>query len=1278
MTITRSTSHTPKKRSPKLNWSKNSQQIGTISFTLILAMVSVLTTTITRTALATSAGWYCDQYPCDPSCSTACDPQCDPQCKSYCFGPVPYDPCDPACGCDANCEDLDPDGNGLAVCVEPDIIFPGCEAIITVSASEDYDGPQYGRLDPRGSGGCFGGDPPFAGCFTEDWEFGCCCMPSSQGDCMPLSRGKCEPLNLCPGDQDQFNIWGEHFGHSTMEWDVWATLDCTDWSCENCFPHKVTVGHRVVAEADLDVGNKMRLPGCHHSEPDPEDEDDIPGTYIERNDDFDEGKDDEDWFDESPCSPAGSKITDDMKQFVMGIWPQTGAFCCVDCNGDTNHCGEHNVAAPHNELAEDMTITLSADSLGGNVRIYAISDDPNCDPCDPDCFEIIDSSDELADRYIHPDGDRSCWDFYVEGIDPGPVEVTMHAAILNSNCSMEDNVLFTVVQADLDIDSDNDNGTNPPERNYEEDKIEEDANHYGKLIAVNDDDDDGDGIIDLDDDDVDATEDDIVQLVMDVDPYSVWDEPRRWILSYDSSKIRLWSPYSAGDFKCPDPNTPGELIDCPDPATEKRFKDLGNCFLVESEQYFYVPDGGGSPSVPHTFYVEGIAAGQVDITFTVSGDGDGLFADDKVRLTVVKVDIDVDSDNDGDIDQADDLVEERFPGRHLWPNADDDDHDQSPGGDTPDFQQAGTVLNENDLAQIRLNLIVPSGFDEQVTLTWPADLVKVWNTATKGTLASGSWNASELPSLLWVEGLDQAGTAELQLSMSGWSDQIKITVFVVSTVIWETYTDLAQNTPIDQPTWGQGSIPPGSGWRIYPGKQNPNDQETDMRRRIVVRGVINPVPGPGESLEQGVRVFLKSWDVDDPSAEGNVVDNQPQGQQNMGPDNRGAPKAGTLFAEFVYTNGQGAYANIFEVTTQPGDNFVTTATSTPGIHGNYLEQEHVESGTAVVSIQKSDMLTVWRRLFVEVDSMNAVSTGGSSEYNYLTGSITNPRAAGGGTAWIEVDDFPGDFEEDDHFSDLGVPSNPGGRIYVYPPVNTVFWVYDTDANVGRDDLKIWPAPATPAVLDGLSYLLWDDDYSYTGTPPTITPKATLPAMPNASQLAQAYNRIYVEPNVLTNPTYYQTTLAFDRNIENSQSEVNARANANKNVPSSSALWAVHVTSAYQGPHAKDLDPGDEESDPGATYGMTAFYGGSTSGGALIFLETIRDKNDTGLEAWTVIHETGHQFLLEDGDGNVGNPDACDGDYIMTDQCNEGISGSNHFFSPYSSDRIRRISHPQPQ
>lgn len=65
-----------------------------------------------------------------------------------------------------------------------------------------------------------------------------------------------------------------------------------------------------------------------------------------------------------------------------------------------------------------------------------------------------------------------------------------------------DTVRFTIIQTDADVDSDNNNGTDAPDRNADEDSIEsqydyEEPTYPGKVLAVNDDDTDGDGIPDF-------------------------------------------------------------------------------------------------------------------------------------------------------------------------------------------------------------------------------------------------------------------------------------------------------------------------------------------------------------------------------------------------------------------------------------------------------------------------------------------------------------------------------------------------------------------------------------------------------------------------------------------------------------------------------------------------------------------------------------------------------------------------------------------------------------
>ena len=88
-------------------------------------------------------------------------------------------------------------------------------------------------------------------------------------------------------------------------------------------------------------------------------------------------------------------------------------------------------------------------------------------------------------------------------------------------------------------------------------------------------------------------------------------------------------------------------------------------------------------------------------------------------------------------------------------------------------------------------------------------------------------------------------------------------------------------------------------------------------------------------------------------------------------------------------------------------------------------------------------------------------------------------------------------------------------------------------------------------------------------------------------------------------------------------------------------------------------------------------------GSLIYLETIRDAKlgnteSMGiLERYTVVHESGHQFLLQHEDGwwPPGDRHNPADDYIMTNVTDESGMAPNIAFSPVSRDKVRCIAFP---
>lgn len=165
---------------------------------------------------------------------------------------------------------------------------------------------------------------------------------------------------------------------------------------------------------------------------------------------------------------------------------------------------------------------------------------------------------------------------------------------------------------DLDVDSDNTNGTEPPDRSPGEDSIEDTAGQPGKLILVNDDDDNFNGIPDKDEDGtITQEQDDLVPLVLEIQSGSPSITTVAYKLTYPTNRMRIWRTHPRGVL-----------------ATD----------VIESgvQQSYSVPGG------PITIWIEGRSAstsvGGAIITAVADVNGDGNFElSDAVKTTVVSV-----------------------------------------------------------------------------------------------------------------------------------------------------------------------------------------------------------------------------------------------------------------------------------------------------------------------------------------------------------------------------------------------------------------------------------------------------------------------------------------------------------------------------------------------------------------------------------------------------------------------------------------------------------------
>ena len=449
------------------------------------------------------------------------------------------------------------------------------------------------------------------------------------------------------------------------------------------------------------------------------------------------------------------------------------------------------------------------------------------------------------------------------------------------------------------------------------------------------------------------------------------------------------------------------------------------------------------------------------------------------------------------------------------------------------------------------------------------------------------------------------------------SQSITIAIYEVTSVMWEPI-----NSALD------GNENAGGGKRIYSCKQSPDDQLA--RNTVRAKATVNPAL-------QDVVVYFKSFDVDDPSAETAPVDDNDPGDppQSTGNDNRGTPKSGTLSAGDAVTD-QGGVASVdLAVTMQPGDNFRVAASCDQ----TYLNACVVTDTTTVkhptggnlptIRAKITDMLTVWRKLHVEVDSMGAVV--GNTVAGNIDGVTDNGDTSTVLTS-VGLDDSIDRFEG-------GVLTNDGLQFAVIGNSNGPLFsvtVYKIGGLFG-----ITPIPG--------AFSLVDDD------------QEAMPHAPNTGWVESRFKDAYVKAvfDGGGNPANDSTNVEFDLNVEDLESDL--QVNKGMQSVSTSGFWASYLQGAFQGRQEADGDPDGGPNAEGFQVGRTP-----TSFGSLVFAETIRDcalaqgSDRDELEEKAVVHELGHQFEREHADGGV---------------MSQGWPVLSPWFSDLSLSGIRSVAHP---
>ena len=453
-------------------------------------------------------------------------------------------------------------------------------------------------------------------------------------------------------------------------------------------------------------------------------------------------------------------------------------------------------------------------------------------------------------------------------------------------------------------------------------------------------------------------------------------------------------------------------------------------------------------------------------------------------------------------------------------------------------------------------------------------------------------------------------------------DSHTITIAQVDSLTWETYSD---NTAID-------TCPRNGGKRIYPGYKDPSDSSSD-RVKVTIKATLNCSP----ASEDGIYVYFSAWDVDDPSADETNGDLDPD-DDHADPnyhsiDNRGGFGFPTSDSISVLANGSSIVEATFTVSKQPGDNYRITAT-TCSSHNSELNNYKVENNNLPATVKRSEMLTTWRKLWVERDSMDSVPSSGS-EMNRVTGTADS-YTYNSSTNQTTIDlgqNLPNPFDDTNQFE--------GGR---YVAGGNTYTVVSSSARPIVDDEVVVSGDCSS---EPMTYILFDDDDQ------TLLDTAYYCSF---SSHLDSFREAYIEPDYLSSS--YSDIVDFNLNLLDTELVTGVDYDNEQDVWSEANFWACLVVSCYQPTYNSDIDPDDAVyMDPYITWGVTVE---DSDNACCIFLETIRDVCIYS-ESKIVAHEVGHSGGGDHGDGGL-MTEGCAGGDTFSDSTKETFRSHSTWLS----------------
>ncbi len=711
--------------------------------------------------------------------------------------------------------------------------------------------------------------------------------------------------------------------------------------------------------------------------------------------------------------------------------------------------------------------------------------------------------------------------------------------------------------------------------------------------------------------------------------------------------------------------------------------------------------------------------------------------------------------SESDIPEKDELKK----GGLTFVNLDNDDNDAE-----FDNVDNDVATGDNELTKLRLTLdkAVKKGEVKLTVLEGVSDIKIYTDNQKKNRYSIG--NALSVPSDftndqqnkrlykdLWIVGINsQKVQAGVKLRMDYFlggkimdSDRVGLTVVGIEKVEWigEKNSVSDGDKLLDDPNWPTGLSP--SSLRVFPdARANSLGVVENPRNKVDVKVTLStPSPWP-------FKLYVKSFDTDDPTSDkGPVDDPGATTNETLTEDNRGTPRAGHFDKEkdglgtLEFGENEIEKSIEFETTMQPGDNFRVAANGDPEFLKNLENNDSVQNigssdaeknenkqricnksvaGTPeerevrLKSNYCSNVLTVWRFLHIEMDSMTAPPTTGA-ERNTVEGTITAISGIFFSANRITVDQnlndgsaSPGRFEKGkitigtskDELTFDNLDGNGAGYVDKSAGFNIQATVTKNEqVSLTGKIMALSGQTYTFVIIPPLS-----DEYVggtitvagvsstitavTTGVNPTVTVDAppnipftklhdddvdgVLPSLPSIENMQSAdivsknrFNQVYIRPiyDGGGNAANNQNNVPCILNTENSSAYLWQSRNNN-----SSKFWVTYLLAAFQDSYqnnTKDFDPDIERGT------WASANNKPMKSGVLLYIESQRDgllSNDW--KARVTIHEVGHNFGLID----QYNDPASDG--IMYGYAPDGNSSDNYFFIDSDVNKIRKINNPK--